>query len=67
MQNLDGCVDLQFVFLTFVDYGRSFSDVVQGVGHILENLSSDQISAPSSFKYRIALEKQVMLSKPTFV
>ncbi|KAM7531528.1 hypothetical protein LguiB_034938 [Lonicera macranthoides] len=44
---------------TILDYGRSFSDVVQGVEHILENLSSDQISTPSSFKYRIALEKQV--------
>lgn len=27
--------------------------------HLVENLDKDQISAPSSFKYRIALEKQV--------
>ena len=45
------------------DYGGSFSDVIQGVEHTVENLSSDQIT-PSSFKYRIALEKQVMLLKP---
>ncbi|KAA8525061.1 hypothetical protein F0562_007075 [Nyssa sinensis] len=44
---------------TILDYGRSFSDVIQGVEHILEHLSSDQISTPSSFKYRIALEKQL--------
>lgn len=44
---------------TILDYGRSFSDVVQGVEHILENLSSDHISTPSSFKYRVALEKQL--------
>lgn len=41
------------------DYGNSFSDVVQGLEHVLENLGSDQISAPSNFKYRVALEKQV--------
>ncbi|KAJ6753435.1 MALARIA ANTIGEN-RELATED [Salix purpurea] len=41
------------------DYGNSFSDVVQGLEHILQNLGSDQISAPSNFKYRVALEKQV--------
>ncbi|GMP35302.1 hypothetical protein CsSME_00007790 [Camellia sinensis var. sinensis] len=40
------------------DYGGSFSDVIQGVEHTVENLSSDQIT-PSSFKYRIALEKQL--------
>ncbi|XP_059662080.1 uncharacterized protein LOC132308109 isoform X2 [Cornus florida] len=44
---------------TIFDYGRSFPDVVQGVGHILENLSSDSISTPSSFKYRVALENQL--------
>ncbi|GAB4836174.1 hypothetical protein Ancab_001087 [Ancistrocladus abbreviatus] len=44
---------------TVLDYGRSFSDVVQGVEHILENLGSDQNLTPSSFKYRVALEKQV--------
>uniref|UniRef100_A0A2N9IEJ3 Integrase catalytic domain-containing protein n=1 Tax=Fagus sylvatica TaxID=28930 RepID=A0A2N9IEJ3_FAGSY len=41
------------------DYGKSFPDVIQGLEHIIENLGSDQISAPSSFKYRVALEKQV--------
>ncbi|KAK3011803.1 hypothetical protein RJ639_012504 [Escallonia herrerae] len=41
------------------DYGISFSDIVQGLEHVLENLSSDQILSPSSFKYRVALEKQV--------
>ncbi|KAM7256187.1 hypothetical protein ACFE04_011928 [Oxalis oulophora] len=41
------------------DYGKSFSDIVQGVEHTLENLSSDRISAPSNFKYRDALEKQL--------
>ncbi|XAR71521.1 hypothetical protein NMG60_11028837 [Bertholletia excelsa] len=43
---------------TLFDYGGSFSDVIQGVVHAVENLSSDQIP-PSSFKYRIALEKQL--------
>ncbi|CAN1779468.1 HEAT repeat-containing protein 6 [Linum perenne] len=42
-----------------IDYGESFPDVLQGLEHVVENLSSDQISAPSSFKYRVALEKQV--------
>lgn len=41
------------------DYGRSYYDVLQGVEHILENFSRDQISAPSNFKYLIALEKQL--------
>ncbi|KAI4367992.1 hypothetical protein MLD38_016610 [Melastoma candidum] len=40
-------------------YGSSFSDVVQGLEHVLENPSSTQISAPSSFSYRAALEKQL--------
>ncbi|GAY57189.1 hypothetical protein CUMW_177510 [Citrus unshiu] len=40
------------------DYGKSFSDVVQGLEHILENLGADHLSAPSSFKYRVALQKQ---------
>ncbi|KAK2981971.1 hypothetical protein RJ640_019191 [Escallonia rubra] len=44
---------------TIVDYGISFSDIVQGLEHVLENLSSDQILSPSSFKYRVALEKQL--------
>ncbi|GFS44587.1 ARM repeat superfamily protein [Actinidia rufa] len=43
---------------TVPDYGGSFSDVIQGVEHAIENLSSDQIT-PSSFRYRIALEKQL--------
>ena len=43
------------------DYGKSFPDIVQGLEHVMENLGSDQISVPSSFKYRIALEKQVIL------
>lgn len=43
------------------DYGKSFPDVIQGLEHIIENLDSDQISAPSGFKYRIVLEKQVKL------
>ncbi|KAL2539022.1 ARM repeat superfamily protein [Forsythia ovata] len=41
------------------DYGRSYYDVLHGVEHILENFSRDQISAPSNFKYLIALEKQL--------
>ncbi|KAK1408968.1 hypothetical protein QVD17_41162 [Tagetes erecta] len=44
---------------TMLDYGKSYSDVVQGVQHTLENLGSDQMFAPSSFKYRVALEKQL--------
>ncbi|GMH13272.1 hypothetical protein Nepgr_015113 [Nepenthes gracilis] len=44
---------------TVLDYGRSFSDVVQGVEHILENLGSEQNLTPTSFKYKIALEKQL--------
>ncbi|XP_057510262.1 uncharacterized protein LOC130792729 isoform X1 [Actinidia eriantha] len=43
---------------TVPDYGGSFSDVIQGVEHAIENLSSDHIT-PSSFRYRIALEKQL--------
>ncbi|XP_050227184.1 uncharacterized protein LOC126676898 [Mercurialis annua] len=42
-----------------LDYGESFSDVVQGLEHVVENLGSDKISTPSSFKYRVVLEKQV--------
>ncbi|KAL4324142.1 hypothetical protein GQ457_11G032090 [Hibiscus cannabinus] len=44
---------------TALDYGKSFPDIVQGLEHVVENLGSDSISAPSSFKYRIALEKQL--------
>ncbi|KAL2926931.1 HEAT repeat-containing protein 6 [Bienertia sinuspersici] len=43
---------------TVLDYGSSFSDVVQGIQHNLENVMTDQHST-LSFKYRIALEKQV--------
>lgn len=39
-------------------YGKSFPDVVQGLEHTLENLESNHILAPS-FKYKVALEKQV--------
>ncbi|XVF12805.1 hypothetical protein REPUB_Repub08aG0151600 [Reevesia pubescens] len=42
-----------------LDYGKSFPDIVQGLEHVVENLGSDQILVPSSFKYRIALEKQL--------
>ncbi|EEF43498.1 conserved hypothetical protein [Ricinus communis] len=42
-----------------LDYGESFSDIVQGLEHVAENLGSDKISTPSSFKYRVALDKQV--------
>ncbi|KAL8142683.1 hypothetical protein V2J09_015715 [Rumex salicifolius] len=47
---------------SMLDYGRSFSDVVQGVEHVVENLSSDHSAAPSNFKYRISLEKQLTLT-----
>lgn len=51
------------IISTNADYGSSFSDVVQGLEHVLETLGSDQISVPSSFKYRVALEKQVVFVK----
>ncbi|CAI9093329.1 OLC1v1028804C1 [Oldenlandia corymbosa var. corymbosa] len=41
------------------DYGSSFSDVLQGVVHVLENLGSDQVSKPADLKYRVALEMQL--------
>ncbi|GAB2256887.1 hypothetical protein Droror1_Dr00022946 [Drosera rotundifolia] len=44
---------------TVLAYGRSFSDVVQGVELILENLGSEQNLMPSNFKYKVALEKQL--------
>ncbi|KAJ8562353.1 hypothetical protein K7X08_011644 [Anisodus acutangulus] len=44
---------------TLNDYGRSFFSVVQGVQHVVESLSSDEISSPSNLKYRLALEKQL--------
>lgn len=55
-----GFIQDLFPFIGFTaDYGNSFSDVVQSLVHLVENLGSGHISAPSSFKYRIALEKQV--------
>lgn len=48
-----------FVHFVVSDYGRSFVDVLQGLEHVIENLSTEQISAPSNLKYRVALEKQV--------
>ncbi|XVF10239.1 hypothetical protein REPUB_Repub07fG0165800 [Reevesia pubescens] len=42
-----------------LDYGKSFPDIVQGLEHVVENLGSDPIAVPSSFKYRIALENQL--------
>lgn len=44
---------------TMKDYGRSYYDVVKSVEHVVENFNSNQISAPSNFKYLIALEKQL--------
>ncbi|KAK4370005.1 hypothetical protein RND71_009480 [Anisodus tanguticus] len=44
---------------TLNDYGRSFFSVLQGVQHVVESLSSDEISSPSNLKYRLALEKQL--------
>lgn len=41
------------------DYGSSFPDVVQGLVLVLENLGLDQVSGPSSFKYKATLEKQL--------
>lgn len=46
---------------TVLDYGRSFSDVVRGIEQNLENLVADRDSN-TSYKYRIALEKQVTAS-----
>ncbi|XVE64543.1 hypothetical protein DITRI_Ditri07aG0108700 [Diplodiscus trichospermus] len=42
-----------------LDYGKSFPDIVQGLELVVENLGSDPVLVPSSFKYRIALEKQL--------
>lgn len=42
-----------------LDYGSSFTDVFQSVEEMLENLNSQQIPTPSSFRYRIALQKQL--------
>jgi hypothetical protein len=44
---------------TASDYGDSFADIAQALGHTLEVLDSDQDIAPSSFKYRKTLAEQV--------
>lgn len=44
------------------DYGNSFPDVVQGLEHVLESMSSEQAVDPSSYKYKDHLEKQLMLT-----
>ncbi|XP_054824289.1 uncharacterized protein LOC129322185 isoform X2 [Prosopis cineraria] len=48
--------------VTVLDYGISFPDIVQGVGHVIENLGVDSNSAPTNFKYKIALQKQLTLT-----
>jgi len=45
-----------------LDYGDSFSDVVKGLGLILESLNLDHCSVPSSFKHKDTLEKQLALT-----
>ncbi|URE15193.1 HEAT repeat containing 6 [Musa troglodytarum] len=45
-----------------LDYGSSFSDVVQSLEHVRESLVSDQSSTPSSFKYKDNLAKQMTLT-----
>jgi hypothetical protein len=42
-----------------LDYGSSFPDVVRGLVHALEALSSNNSSLPSNFKQKDNLEKQV--------
>ncbi|KAJ4774736.1 HEAT repeat-containing protein 6 [Rhynchospora pubera] len=42
-----------------IEYGSSFSDVVQGIVQVIESLSSDHSSNPSSYKYKDNLEKQL--------
>ncbi|XP_010529876.1 PREDICTED: HEAT repeat-containing protein 6 isoform X2 [Tarenaya hassleriana] len=42
-----------------LDYGWSFVDVVKGVEHALESLSSDKDSRLENLKYKTALEKQL--------
>ncbi|XP_028756041.1 HEAT repeat-containing protein 6-like isoform X1 [Neltuma alba] len=48
--------------VTVLDYGISLSDVVQGVEHVMESLNVDSKSAPTNFKYKIALQKQLTLT-----
>ncbi|KAK8947580.1 hypothetical protein KSP40_PGU011390 [Platanthera guangdongensis] len=45
-----------------LDYGSSFSDVVQGLVHVLESLGSHQSLIPPNFKHKDNLEKQLSLS-----
>ncbi|XP_020114752.1 HEAT repeat-containing protein 6 isoform X1 [Ananas comosus] len=45
-----------------LDYGSSFSDILQGLINVLESLNSNYSSSPSSFKYKGNLEKQLMFS-----
>ncbi|XP_062195572.1 uncharacterized protein LOC133898826 [Phragmites australis] len=42
-----------------LDYGSSFTDVVRGLVHALESLSSNNSSLPSNFKQKDNLEKQL--------
>ncbi|CAN6480640.1 unnamed protein product [Victoria cruziana] len=42
------------------DYGDSFTDVLQGLVHVIETLNSDHVIVPSSLKYRNALEEQLV-------
>ncbi|KAK7308357.1 hypothetical protein VNO77_41959 [Canavalia gladiata] len=48
--------------VTVQDYGRSFSEIVKSVEHVMENIDEDQISGPSNFKYRVSLQKQLTLT-----
>ncbi|CAJ1978456.1 unnamed protein product [Sphenostylis stenocarpa] len=48
--------------VSVLDYGQSFSKIVQSVEHVLENIDKDQMSGPSNFKYRISLQKQLTLT-----
>lgn len=45
-----------------LDYGSSFSDVVQGLLHVLEYLGSHQSLIPPNFKQKDNLEKQLSLT-----
>ncbi|XP_022634520.1 HEAT repeat-containing protein 6 isoform X4 [Vigna radiata var. radiata] len=48
--------------VSVLDYGQSFSKIVESVEHLLENMDEDQISGPSNFKYRVSLKKQLTLT-----
>ncbi|KAL2639351.1 hypothetical protein AAZX31_06G172400 [Glycine max] len=48
--------------MSMQDYGLSFSEIVQSVEHVMENIDDDQISGPSNFKYRVSLQKQLTLT-----